>query len=161
MPPSTVTENYQQIDYSQNPSLTRLEASVLTEYQNINKKLIKINAELKSLSLTDDPNNKSGIMTKNLRELEMKLPLIYTLFKSSVYGLYTREDDANAEFAEGTIEEAEEEIGSEGEGVDGQDGQGGHDRDHENNSNESFEKEGKNANELLSISDAEGLDGLS
>ncbi|CAK9437378.1 uncharacterized protein LODBEIA_P17560 [Lodderomyces beijingensis] len=86
-------EDLQLVDYSQIAHLTHLESAVLTEYQNINTNLVKINRILESFIAKDDPRNASVRLTQNLRELETKIPLVYTLFKSAVYALYTRNDE--------------------------------------------------------------------
>ncbi|KAI5958911.1 DAD3 [Candida theae] len=80
------------VDYTTKSNLTELEAAVLTEYQNINSTLIKLNQGLKSLTNKDDLDGGESIRSvEALRQMETKLSLIYTFFKGAVYTLYADE----------------------------------------------------------------------
>ncbi|ODV95407.1 hypothetical protein PACTADRAFT_50132 [Pachysolen tannophilus NRRL Y-2460] len=70
-------------DYSSNHLLSSLEVSVLTQYQTLLHKLLALNEELISLK-----NLNSTQLLENLRILETKISLIFTLFKGSVYSLF-------------------------------------------------------------------------
>ncbi|KAI5954455.1 DAD3 [Candida jiufengensis] len=100
------------IDYSKIPSLSELEASILTEYQILNNTLIKINQQLKNLTTTKPIQNgkdvksqqlsESVILIENLRKLETKISFIYTFFKGAVYTLYANEGEGEEELTEET-----------------------------------------------------------
>lgn len=124
------------IDYTTKPSLTELEASVLTEYQNINATLIQLNQRLKSLTNKDDADGGESIrLVETLRQMETRLLLIYTFFRGAVYTLY-------ADVGEG-VENGNEDLT---ESVDEQEDDNGTDY-------EGREEYDKGTNELLSISD--------
>lgn len=124
------------IDYTTKPSLTELEASVLTEYQNINATLIQLNQRLKSLTNKDDIDGGESIrLVETLRQMETKLLLIYTFFRGAVYTLY-------ADVGEG-VENGNDDLA---ESVDEQEDDNGTDY-------EGREEYDKGTNELLSISD--------
>ncbi|KAI3405018.2 DAD3 [Candida oxycetoniae] len=135
-------ENSLLVDYTRVPQLTDLESSVLTEYQNINTNLVKVNQLLKSFTNKNDANNHSIRLIRNLRELETKIPLIYTFFKGAVYSLYAEED-------EGIVDDELKSGGDDG------DNEEGNERENENDSDDIDEK---GTHELSSISDAEGLE---
>ncbi|CCG23342.1 hypothetical protein CORT_0D05020 [Candida orthopsilosis Co 90-125] len=124
------------IDYTTKPSLTELEASVLTEYQNINATLIQLNQRLKSLTNKDDADGGESIRSvETLRQMETRLSLIYTFFRGAVYTLY-------ADVGEG-VENGNEDLT---ESVDEQEDDNGTDY-------EGREEYDKGTNELSSISD--------
>ncbi|KAI5962527.1 DAD3 [Candida pseudojiufengensis] len=107
-PAGNLRKQSNDIDYSKVSSLTELEASVLTEYQNLNNTLIKINQQLKSLTTTnpildneqeskEQQPSESVILIENLRKLETKISFIYTFFKGAVYTLYANEGEGEEE----------------------------------------------------------------
>ena len=137
------------IDYSTKPNLTELEASVLTEYQNINATLIKLNRGLKSLTNKDDVDGGESIrLVETLRQMETKLLLIYTFFRGAVYTLY-------ADVGEGVADGEDEEEQEEAEAADilGSQGEFQNDDDQDDSRYEGRDDYDKGTNELLSISD--------
>lgn len=136
------------IDYSTKPNLTELEASVLTEYQNINATLIKLNRGLKNLTNKDDVDGGESIrLVETLRQMETKLLLIYTIFRGAVYTLYA---DVGEGVADGEDEEEEED---EAEDILRSQGEFQNDDDQDDSRYEGRDYYDKGTNELLSISD--------
>mgnify|MGYP001032826835 CR=1 FL=1 len=77
-----------QTDFLNNEKVTPLQGQVLHQYQLLAVQLNTLNVEIDNLisstfSLTDTN------LLDNLRNLEIKINLIHTLFKSAVYSLFT------------------------------------------------------------------------
>lgn len=70
-------------DFSKSAQLTTLEASVLTEYQILAKNLNSLNEQISNLN-----EKPSAELLENLRVLETKMALVFTLFKGAVYSLF-------------------------------------------------------------------------
>lgn len=126
-------------DYSKSTLLSPTEAQILGQYQLLAAQLNTLSGEIKQLNSTtnisnpqgkssssDDGNvNTNGTADKlldNLRNLEMKIGLVYTLFKGAVYSLFLQyEEDQNLK----NDEEQRRQGDSEDDGDDLNDG--GHD----------------------------------
>lgn len=102
-------------DYSKSTLLSPIEAQILSQYQLLAVQLNTLSNEVKQLNSSTNQNNhtlgkssssedggemiSSGSADKlldNLRNLEMKIGLVYTLFKGAVYSLFLQyEEDQN------------------------------------------------------------------
>ncbi|KAK6456430.1 DASH complex subunit Dad3-domain-containing protein [Scheffersomyces xylosifermentans] len=132
------TKDLSSIDYSKSALLSPLESQILTQYQFLNSQLLTLNREIskltsKSIPLSaeeeDDETEdwKSAqtagighLLLDNLRNLEMKIGLIHTLFKGAVYTLFMEQDNAELaeEDGEGVEREDQPEEEDEDEDVD-------------------------------------------
>lgn len=80
-----------QVDYSKSGQLLPLEAQVLQQYQILAIEMNKLQQEIDQLIVKDQfvsATSSTHTLLENLRNLEMKINLIHTLFKSSVYSLF-------------------------------------------------------------------------
>ncbi|KAI0703552.1 DASH complex subunit Dad3-domain-containing protein [Cytidiella melzeri] len=68
--------------YEGHPSLSKLEAEVLWEYARLAQNLKELTAETRRLGEAPDET-----LLKRLRALEMKMGLVLTLFKASVWAV--------------------------------------------------------------------------
>jgi len=68
--------------YEGHPSLTELEAEVLWQYAKLTQNMKELVAETRRLSEAPDET-----LLKRLRTLEMKMGLVLTLFKASVWAV--------------------------------------------------------------------------
>lgn len=109
-------------EYDKVPGLDPLEASVLSQYQLLATQLKTLANEVKLFNSVEvdtrnsnDPEmgetpGSADRLLDNLRNLEMKIGLVYTLFRGAVYSLFLQhEEDENLKIdqaKEGT-EEAE------------------------------------------------------
>lgn len=102
-------------DYTKSTLLSPIEAQILSQYQLLAVQLNTLSGEVKQLnSATNQNYNQSGKSSSsedgveasnsgsadklldNLRNLEMKIGLVYTLFKGAVYSLFLQyEEDQN------------------------------------------------------------------
>lgn len=101
-------------DYTKSKLLSPLEAQVLNQYQRLALQLNKLSNEIKLLNTSQGHYNTgtggssseenldyinsqtSDQLLDNLRNLEMKIGLVYTLFKGAVYSLFLQyEEDQN------------------------------------------------------------------
>lgn len=102
-------------DYMKSTLLSPIEAQILSQYQLLAGQLNTLSSEVKQLNSTTNQNSyplgkssssedgaevtSSGSADKlldNLRNLEMKIGLVYTLFKGAVYSLFLQyEEDQN------------------------------------------------------------------
>lgn len=102
-------------DYTKSTLLSPIEAQILSQYQLLAVQLNTLSSEVKQLNSTTNQNShplgkssssedgveatNSGSADKlldNLRNLEMKIGLVYTLFKGAVYSLFLQyEEDQN------------------------------------------------------------------
>lgn len=120
-------------DYSKSTLISPVEAQILSQYQLLAVQLNTLSSEVKQLNST---TNQSTQVTKgsssedgtestntgsadklldNLRNLEMKIGLVYTLFKGAVYSLFLQyEEDQNLknDEAQRRNEESENEDGA-------------------------------------------------
>lgn len=98
------------VDYSQNPHLLELESQILTQYQLLAVKLNTLSDEIRKLNVVNHQTLEEGEtdgaatqLAQNLRGLESKIGLVYTLFRGAVYTLFLQgqqndvKDDENAE----------------------------------------------------------------
>lgn len=102
-------------DYTKSTLLSPIEGQILSQYQLLAVQLNTLSSEIKQLNSTTNQNHhtldkssssedgidatSSGSADKlldNLRNLEMKIGLVYTLFKGAVYSLFLQyEEDQN------------------------------------------------------------------
>lgn len=83
------------VDYSQNPQLLDLESQILTQYQSLAVKLNTLSDEIRKLHVVNQSQVEEGEsegaatqLAQNLRGLESKIGLVYTLFRGAVYTLF-------------------------------------------------------------------------
>ncbi|KAK6201487.1 DASH complex subunit Dad3-domain-containing protein [Scheffersomyces amazonensis] len=102
--------------------LLPVEFEILQQYQFLNSQLITLNNEITRLtskstsikaSLASNPESgNSHVLLENLRNIEVKIGLIHTLFKGAVYTLFLDQDndveDQEFEQQEGVIDDEEE-----------------------------------------------------
>lgn len=79
-------------DFSQDPGLLPLEAQVLFQYQQLAVKLYSLSEELAKMNKSivdaqDVPSGQADALLTNMRGLERKVGLVYTLFRTAVYSL--------------------------------------------------------------------------
>lgn len=98
-------------DYSSIGSLSETESQILAQYQLLAVQLNTLNNEIKQLNSGEilvaenasseqeeviDKHNSADHLLDSLRNLEMKIGLVYTLFKGAVYSLFLQyEEDQN------------------------------------------------------------------
>lgn len=113
------------IEYDKVASLDPLEARVLTQYQVLATQLKTLASELKQfnstasetrssddLAVSDTPGLADQLLD-NFRSLEMKIGLVYTLFRGAVYSLFLQhEEDENLKIDKAK-EDEENDNGSE------------------------------------------------
>ncbi|ODV68204.1 hypothetical protein HYPBUDRAFT_108377 [Hyphopichia burtonii NRRL Y-1933] len=85
-------------DYSKDPLLLPLEAQILAQYQLLAVKLNTLSDEIRKLNHTnvkttsenslDQIDGSATELAETLRGLELKIGLVYTLFKGAVYSLF-------------------------------------------------------------------------
>ncbi|KAF3994226.1 hypothetical protein FT663_00196 [Candidozyma haemuli var. vulneris] len=86
------------IDYSTYTDLSSLEKELLSQYQSLAVKLNKLSDEIASLN-KQKPASDSGAtvpadaLLGNMRNLERKIGLVYTLFKTAVYSMQLRNQE--------------------------------------------------------------------
>lgn len=86
------------VDFSKNPQLSVLESDILTQYQGLATRLKTLAQEIQILTDTKAETAEAGktstsagaadALLQNLRDLEMKIGLVHTLFKAAVYSLF-------------------------------------------------------------------------
>lgn len=69
--------------------ITRLEASVIQEYQRLATTTAEIASQLRAIN-----SGEMGEVSEELGSLENKLSLVYTLVRSSVFSNFYRPEDA-------------------------------------------------------------------
>lgn len=129
MPPKDVLTT----EYYAGNLLSPIEAEILSQYQLLALQLNTLAAEIKKLNsardqnhlarnLSSDNDTENGALgnadqlVDNLRSLEMKMGLVYTLFKGAVYSLFLQyEEDQNlkSDEAKRLNEDSETEDGNE------------------------------------------------
>ena len=98
-------------DYSSIGTLSETESQILSQYQLLAIQLNTLNNEIKQLNSGEivvaenasseqeevvDKHNSADHLLDSLRNLEMKIGLVYTLFKGAVYSLFLQyEEDQN------------------------------------------------------------------
>ncbi|ODV81267.1 uncharacterized protein CANTADRAFT_47572 [Suhomyces tanzawaensis NRRL Y-17324] len=88
-------------DYTSNGLLTPLEAQVLAQYRLLAKQLTELSLEIQQLTnkraQSDSQANGGSAhqLSENMRNLEMKIGLIHTLFKGAVYTLFLEQDGSS------------------------------------------------------------------
>lgn len=99
------------IDYTKATSLLPVEAQILSQYQLLATQLKTLNNEIHNLNtspkqLASQDSNSAEKLLDNLRNLEMKIGLVYTLFKGAVYLLFLQnEEDRNLKDSDESQEE--------------------------------------------------------
>lgn len=87
------------INYANSTLLSPVESQILTQYQLLASQLNNLSSEIKQLNSANTNKVEDGNADKlldNLRNLEMKIGLVYTLFKGAVYSLFLQhEEDLN------------------------------------------------------------------
>ncbi|CAL1705632.1 unnamed protein product [Somion occarium] len=88
--------------YEGHPNLSDLEAEVLWQYAKLSQNIKELVAETRRLSETPDES-----LLKQLRSLEMKMGLVLTLFKASVWAVINEQPaaDLTGPYAETTADE--------------------------------------------------------
>lgn len=75
-------------DYNNDPQLLPLEGEVLSQYQILLRELTNLQKEISSVVVKEGSESTTQALLQRLRVLEMKISLVHTLFKSSVYSLF-------------------------------------------------------------------------
>ena len=105
------------INYGESARLQPLEAEVLTQYQHLAVQLNTLASEIKKLNASAAHETDQGdaeYLLDNLRNLEVKIGLVYTQFKGAVYLLFLQhEESLNLQNERGKKEEEEEEQSDE------------------------------------------------
>ncbi|GEQ72552.1 hypothetical protein JCM33374_g6239 [Metschnikowia sp. JCM 33374] len=91
-----------QTDFTSQTNLSPLEREVLLQYQSLAIKLYKLADEIKKIHLKSSVSTQDGsidgqahALLQNMRGLERKIGLVYTLFRTAVYSLLIQnEEDA-------------------------------------------------------------------
>lgn len=85
------------IDYSTYGELLLIERELLLEYQLLAVKLNKLASEVASLnrqkSASEGASVPADALLGNMRNLERKIGLVYTLFKTAVYSMQLRNQE--------------------------------------------------------------------
>lgn len=120
-----------EVNYLNSTSLSPIEAQILTQYQLLAKQLNTLSSEIENLNSSESIANENDVessagasnadkLLDNLRNLEMKMGLVYTLFKGAVYSLFLQhEEDLNLknDIEQQREEEEEQEEGDKYENV--------------------------------------------
>ncbi len=79
-------------NYAQSPfPLTKTEISILTEYQKLARNMNLLSNQIETLI---NPGTPTPLLLDRLRGLEVKVGLVFTLFKTSLYNMFLqREED--------------------------------------------------------------------
>jgi len=89
--------------YEGHPNLSETEAEVLWQYAKLSQNIKELIAETRRLSEAPDET-----LLKRLRVLEVKMGLVLTLFKASVWGVINEqsaaEDSGGADYANTTAD---------------------------------------------------------
>ncbi|KAJ7126624.1 DASH complex subunit Dad3-domain-containing protein [Mycena crocata] len=85
--PPQQTDVFSENPYSNQPTLSSIEAEVLWEYAKLAENLKRL--KQKTRSLTEQPDT---TLLARLRVLENKMGLILTLFKASVWGVINEQN---------------------------------------------------------------------
>lgn len=102
------------IDYTKSSQVSSLEGQVLSQYQFLASQLNVLSLEISLLTVkASEDQGESKVsgsahnLSENLRNLEMKIGLIHTLFKGAVYTLFLEQDQEEEQ------KEEEEDVASE------------------------------------------------
>ncbi|ODQ55354.1 hypothetical protein SAICODRAFT_76263 [Saitoella complicata NRRL Y-17804] len=88
------------------PPLSPLESALLSEYTSLSQNLTQLNTTIASLA-----NTPTAQILDELRSLERKTGLVFTLFKASVYAIVMQNEEmAGAEGEEGEGEGEESRV---------------------------------------------------
>ena len=79
------------MDYSTSNQLTPTEAQLLNQYQLLVSQLNTLSLEISNLTKQQQKDSAHDL-ANNLRNLEMKIGLIHTLFKGAVYTLFVDQE---------------------------------------------------------------------
>lgn len=88
-------------DFSRDFDLLPLEQQILTQYQQLAVKLYTLSEELNTMnrSVSDirsnGSNGQADALLTNMRGLERKMGLVYTLFRTAVYSLLLQSEEKN------------------------------------------------------------------
>ncbi|KAL7666770.1 DASH complex subunit DAD3 [[Candida] zeylanoides] len=95
MPPKDIYE----LNYSNSALLSPTEAQILSQYQLLATQLNALSAEIRHLNSShkaDASGANADDLLDSMRNLEVKIGLVYTLFKGAVYSLFLQhEEDLN------------------------------------------------------------------
>lgn len=95
MPPKDIYE----LNYANSALLSPTEAQILSQYQLLARQLNALSAEIKHLNSShkaDASGANADDLLDSMRNLEVKIGLVYTLFKGAVYSLFLQhEEDLN------------------------------------------------------------------
>lgn len=80
------------VDYSSNPQLSELEVRILQRYQTLAKRLNHLSQAISKLTELPTPQ-----LLENLRVIESKIALVFTLFKAAVYSLFLQQEGIEQE----------------------------------------------------------------
>ncbi|KAH3673571.1 hypothetical protein WICMUC_003678 [Wickerhamomyces mucosus] len=75
------------VDYTQTSQLTDLELKILQQYQNLAKRLKYLSQIIAKLTSSPSPQ-----LLEDLRVIESKIALVFTLFKAAVYSLFLQQE---------------------------------------------------------------------
>ncbi|CDR36397.1 CYFA0S01e01156g1_1 [Cyberlindnera fabianii] len=78
-------------DFSQSTQLSELELKILQRYQTLALRLNHLSAVIDKLISQPTPQ-----VLENLRVIESKIALVFTLFKAAVYSLFLQQEGAES-----------------------------------------------------------------
>ncbi|PVU91028.1 hypothetical protein BB561_000425 [Smittium simulii] len=76
-----------------NSRLSEQESDLLSQYTTVNNQILKLNNVINTIN-----SSELDKLSANMRNLEKKFYLVYTLFKSSIYGNSSTENSRNDTF---------------------------------------------------------------
>jgi DASH complex subunit DAD3 len=74
-------------DFSKNTQLSEIEVKILQRYQSLAKRLNQLSQVINRLVEQPTPQ-----LLENLRVIESKIALVFTLFKAAVYSLFLQQE---------------------------------------------------------------------
>lgn len=77
-------------DYTKSTQLTDIELQILQQYQALARRLADLSETIAKIS-----QNPTQELLENVREIEGKISLVYTLFNAAVYSLFLQRDNQN------------------------------------------------------------------
>lgn len=82
------------VDFSQSTQLSELEVRILQRYQALAKRLNHLSRVINNLMELPTPQ-----LLENLRVIESKIALVFTLFKGAVYSLFLQQEGVESQEA--------------------------------------------------------------
>jgi DASH complex subunit DAD3 len=79
-------------DFSKNTQLSELEVKILQRYQSLAKRLNQLSQVINRLVELPTPQ-----LLENLRVIESKIALVFTLFKAAVYSLFLQQEGVESQ----------------------------------------------------------------